>query len=81
MTFGRGTVSGPIAVTVGSGDSLRVMPMTDHYAITANGELVAVVCRANEFQWAVDVITGRIDGVDRYIPLADALRVAMTWRR
>jgi len=65
----------------GDVDTIRILPMTDHYAVTANGEIVAVICRVNEFQWGITAIVGRVDGPDRYIPLDMALKQAMTWRR
>jgi hypothetical protein len=70
-----------ITVHEGAGDTIKVLPMTDHYAVTASGEVVAVVCRVNELQWGIEVIVGKVDGVTRYIPLDAALKTAMTWHR
>ena len=69
-------------LTIDISDSrIKILPMTDHYAVTAYGEIVAVVCRVNELQWGVEVLTGRVSGVARNIPLDAALRTAMTWER
>lgn len=70
-----------ISITNGGGDSIKLLPMTDHYAIISNGELVGVVCRANEFQWRVDTIVGHVDGPTSYISLDMALKVASSWHR
>jgi hypothetical protein len=64
-----------------SGSGIKILPMTDHYAVVAYGEIVAVVCRVNDLQWGVEVLTGSVNGVTRYIPLDMALRTAMTWQR
>lgn len=70
-----------INITGGAGDTIRVLPMTDHYAVTANGEIVAVICRVNDLQWGVTTIVGRVDEPSRYIPLDMALKKAMTWHQ
>lgn len=70
-----------IKVIDGVGDTIKVLPMTDHYAITANGEIVAVVCRLNDTQWGVETLVGRVDEPSRFIALHYALKTAMTWRR
>jgi exosome complex RNA-binding protein Rrp4 len=58
---------------------VRIHPMTDHYAILCGDRVVGVVCRANETQWRVDVLEGRVDGAN-YVPLYHALEAAMKWR-
>ena len=60
---------------------LKVIPMMDHYAVTSDGDVVAVVVRSNdEGRWAVVPLVGRIDGPTDYIPLQHALQIAMKWK-
>lgn len=66
----------------GTGDTIKILPMTDHYAVTANGETVAVVCKTLDGTlWGVWVIVGRVSEPSQYVQLDMALKAAMTWRR